>query len=300
MDGTSTVKQLQLIDAPIDSHCSLCDRKMSAKHTKLPRCKWCFKGGLGDPPMPEMAAWKTWRRGLERVLRRELKRAGFDIINEQRTVEAVLFDRGTVAPQAEAIVRPYLERICSEGRYNEARAQALLARRIYIELRKVFVDEPEEPFIARIERLRRLSRADLIEHSRHEEAKNKRLLALSWHIEDLSAVAATTVVRLRRAGVTAEQLSAGEVALCIVDRVGLDASRRLKPANFTRIALGFVAEELERRHRKVRVDVADVPALRLRVADIEVSCADVDAEVLADEESSLAQQHAPLRARLNA
>lgn len=242
--------------------------------------------------MPEMAAWKTWRRGLERVLRRELQRAGVGVDDEQRAIEAVFFDRGTVPACAEPAAFQYVVRPCSEGRYNALRAQALLARRIHLELRKTHIAKPQGSFLERIEQARLLSRAQLIERARQDELREQQQVALSWHLEDLAVVAAMAVVHLRRAGITAEQRSAMEIAQMVIDRVGLDATRRLKRAHWERIAAGIVAAELEKRQRKVRVAVDDVSAPRLRIADVSM-----DLDMLADEEARASDEAEPSRVR---
>lgn len=268
------------------THCSLCGRK-------TPKCKWCWKGGLGDPPMPEMASWKTWRRGLERVLRRELKRADVSSDDEQCTIEAVLFDHGTVPPSAELIALPYLERMCSEGRYNAGRSRALLVRRIHLELRQIYIDKPTETFIERIERLRQLSRAALIEQARIDEERKQQQLVLSWHLEDLAVITMMAVVLMRHAGITAAQRSVIEVAQLVVDRVGLNAARRIKRTHFDRIAAGIAADDIAKRQRKVRVAVDGGVIPRLRIADVSL-----DLDLLADEEARASEEAAIIRVRM--
>jgi hypothetical protein len=229
--------------------------------------------------MPEMASWKTWRRGLERVLRRELKRADVNSDDEQRTIEAVLFDRGTVPSSAELIALPYLARMCSEGRYNAGRSTALLTRRIHLELRRVYIPPDQETFIERIERMRRLTRDELIAQTKRDAEEQQRIQALSWHLEDLACISVMAANRLRRAGVTPAQRTLAEIVEIVVERVGTDASLRIPHAHWWRIASGVAADELRKRNTRIRVE----PAKRIRVADSFPTSNEQD--ILADEEA---------------
>lgn len=117
-------KQLALGFTDPKPRCPICGRRI--EH----RCKWCFKGGLGDPPMPEMKAWVTWTRGLERTLRKTLTNAGIAPVDIEQTCVALFQGRGAVPDAARPFAEPYLARAPSERSYNDDRAWALLGNNI--------------------------------------------------------------------------------------------------------------------------------------------------------------------------
>lgn len=265
------------------TRCDLCGRRVET------RCKWCHKGGLGDPPTPEMASWRVWRKGLERVLRQALKRVGVDAEDEQRTVDAVFWDRGEVPETTRSIAFPYMKRLCSEGRYNAGRSTALLARRVYVALRSVYIAADEESFIERIERLRQLTREELLAQAKRDEAEKHQIQALSWHLEDVATIAVMVARRLRRDGVTPEQRSLCEIVQMTIDCIGVDASRRISPTQWDRIAAGIATTEIGKRRARIRVEAP--PRVRIAI-DMDLDL-EAEREALASEEAVSVRVEAP-------
>lgn len=290
---TQTVLALNIEPQAIDPHCSLCGRKVRTGGKK-PKCKWCFKGGEGDPPMPEMGAFKIWRKGLMRVLRDKLTRAGHSFTVIEQTMDAVFFDRGTLPVSAQSEAQPYLDRLCTERRYNRAREQAVLAHHIFLVMHKRYVEHMVKPFLCAIEEMRTLSRSELVEYMKRDKEQSDKRTRLSWHIDDLSRIVAKVILRLRGFGITTNQRVTDDIILAVVEHGGLDESRRLKPSAFSKIAADVVADELSKRNRRLRVATDESHPQRIRVATDEPS----NIDLLADEEARASAESEEPRVRV--
>lgn len=121
--------------------CGLCGRVIEK------RCKWCFKGGLGDPPCPEQLAFHAWQKGLIRTLTRALSHLPSPVV--LRAIRYVFFDKGELPEEARSIAAPYLARPCSPGRYNRLRALALIANQIRERYAASSVVDLSNPYQAR-------------------------------------------------------------------------------------------------------------------------------------------------------
>jgi hypothetical protein len=239
---------------PIDlghGRCSLCGRRIER------RCKWCFKGELGDPPMPEMKAYKTWQNGLRRTLQRALEQAGISPIAIERTMAAVFLDRGEVPGETATYAAPYLARHCAPLRYDIGREWAILGYEIGQRL-----PQAKTPYEARF-------------------------------YDVLATLVAKVIEAARKRGITREQRSSGELVDLawdalkktngIVDPDGMTPWHRVD-----RLALGLVCD-LDAAHKtKLRF----APEVRVRVA---LDTNDIAAEVEAAAEEERANETRLLR-----
>lgn len=267
--------QLELVLDLGTARCSLCGRKVER------RCKWCFKGGGGDPPMPEMRAWKTWQTGLKRTLRAALERTGFAATLVRQTIEAVFYDHGNVPVETAPLAQPYLERSCSVGRYERAREQCVLQHHIFLALFETYGPKARKSIVERAKGLARDELVDLLHVDREEDEENA---ARSRHLQDVASVATEAIVRLRRAGVTPEQRGRSEVVGMAVQAVGL-TPLRWKPGMVERIACAIVDDELAKRRARARIAGGSEPAVKLRIADEVAASIAAEIETLADDEA---------------
>lgn len=199
------------------SKCILCGRTQTGRTG----CKWCWKGGTGDPPAPEMPAWKTWQRGMISTLRARLLVAGFDYVDASNVCCAVFYDHGSVVPRAMPYAAPYLDRVTSVGRYEDMRHQAMLGRTIRVKLHEA------DPSAA------------------HDEAKILR-------IDVISLLVADVITRLRRSGVSAGKRDAIEIfGLCVR---ALETERiRRKYEWIWALSRKIVEDEVGRQNARMRV-----------------------------------------------
>jgi hypothetical protein len=112
--------------APPERRCDLCDQKLDERKV----CKWCWKGGVGDPPAPRGPAWRQWIRGLIKTCSMRLRAAGHGEELIGRTIEAIFSDRGRVPLEVKDLVREYEARPVSGRRYWRAIDTAVLRHQI--------------------------------------------------------------------------------------------------------------------------------------------------------------------------
>lgn len=240
------------------THCPLCGKKQRAE-SKRPTCKWCFKGGTGDPPCPEMKAWGLWQRGMRETLRAKLMASGFDAFEASNVIVAVFLDKGSVPPKALLFAQPYLDRATSVGRYDDALKQAMLGRTIAVQLHRL------DPSAA------------------HDAGK-------TLYIDVLSMFTADVITKLRRAGVTAEKRHALEIFTMARDALEGVKIRR----GFTwikKLADRVVQAEIERQSRRVRISAPEPVAA--------APCDEYAISELAEFEAAEAEALVPqLRARI--
>lgn len=112
--------------APPVRRCDLCDQKLVERKV----CKWCWKGGVGDPPAPRGPAWRQWIRGLIKTCSARLRAAGHGEELIGLTIGAIFSDRGLVPLEVKDLVREYEARPVSARRYWREIDTAVLRHQI--------------------------------------------------------------------------------------------------------------------------------------------------------------------------
>jgi hypothetical protein len=228
--------------------CQLCGRTIEK------RCKWCAKGGTGDPPCPEMKAYATWTKGLRKQTKRLLERASLPIETIEKTLRALFDGIGSIPAEALVCVQDLLPnvRCVSPDAYAEGRGWALLNHRIYCKLYELYCREfnpYHTPFEERMEQLRGKTDEEL---SDLLEAEREILANAVEKVRRMTELAVSTIQIARASGITAEQRSTGQFVTIVV--AAFNDYQNVSAGTWTPLA------KLQHAHRLVAIELERIAA----------------------------------------
>lgn len=235
--------------------CQLCGRAIER------RCKWCSKGGTGDPPCPEMKAYATWTNGLRKQVRKRLEHASLPSHTIEQSIAALFDGVGHVPDDAIVHVQDLLHgaRFVSEKSYNQARQWAIMHHHIYVALYDEHcrpVDPYYQPLEEKMAKYKGKTGDEIVEMQNEAQA---RLTAAVERIRVIAALSVLLVEKGRAAGISKEQRSIAQFVQMAT--ATYDDFRFATAADWTRQAImaqahRVITEEVGRLSRTEPIDDA--------------------------------------------